>query len=399
MGVTLPSSRHVAASPRAGEDRCPGILAFHEAEDGLLLRVRVPGGRLSAGQLEVVGRLAQVGNGLVEITARANLQVRGLSDGSAAAAARLLEASGLLPSRTHERVRNILASPLAGRHPQAVAPVDEVVDELDRRLCADPLLAALPRRFAFAIDDGSGAVLEQRTDVALVALPGESLAFTLAVAGVPTATALAPEHAPTAALDAARAFLELRARAGEPAWRVWELRGGGAAVIDGLGLRAAPDTPLPRAATVVPGACRQRDGCWAVTALAPLGRLSRRALAHLASGGQARLSACRTLTIVDLPAERVAAVARGLNEIGLVTSPDSGWHGLSACAGLGACAKARMDVRAAAEQRAAVRGPDAPAEHWSACERRCGRPPAAVSVVALERGPIVEPARRKGSAA
>lgn len=394
----MPSSRQVAASPRAGEDRCPGILAFHEAEDGLLLRIRVPGGRLTADQLEVVGRLAQVGNGLVEITARANVQVRGLSDGSATAATRLLEASGLLPSRTHERVRNILASPLAGRHPLAVASVDEVVDELDRRLCADPLLAALPGRFAFAIDDGSGAVLDQRADVALVALPGRSLAFALAVAGVPTATALAPEHAPTAALDAARAFLELRAQAGEPTWRVSELRGGAAAVIDRLGLRATPDTPLARAATVVPGACRQRDGRWAVTALAPLGRLSRPALAHLGAGGQARLSVWRTVTIVDLPAERVDAVAGGLDEIGLITSPDSGWHGLSACAGLGACAKARMDVRAAAEQRAAVRRPGASAEHWSACERGCGRPPAAVSVVALERGLIVEPVRRKWSA-
>lgn len=395
----MPSSRRADGLPRDRADRCPGVLALHRAEDGLLLRIRLPGGRLSAEQLDVVGELAGIGNGLVEITARANLQVRGLSEGSAAAAARLLEASGLLPSRTHERVRNLLASPLAGRHPQAVGSVDEVVDELDRRLCADPLLAALPGRFAFALDDGSGAVLDERADVALVARRDKAPSFTLVVAGVPTATSLAPEHAGAAALDAAHAFLELRAEAGEPAWRVWELRGGAAAVIDRLGLRAAPDAPLPRPATVAPGVCRQRDGRSAVTALAPLGRLSRAALAHLAAGGRARLSPWRTVTIVDLPAEHAEAVAGGLEAVGLITSAESGWHGLSACAGLGACARARFDVRAAAEQRAAARAPGAPAEHWSACERRCGKPPSAVSVVALERGLIVEPARRTRGAA
>ena len=75
----------------------------------------------------------------------------------------------------------------------------------------------------------------------------------------------------------------------------------------------------------------------------------------------------------------------------MVSSPASGWSGLSACAGKGACAKARVDVRAAARQRAAARDAGAPAEHWSGCERGCGRPPGApVAVTAAAGGLIVE---------
>jgi hypothetical protein len=70
--------------------------------------------------------------------------------------------------------------------------------------------------------------------------------------------------------------------------------------------------------------------------------------------------------------------------------PDSGWVGLSACAGLGCCAQARIDVRTAAIMRAARRRPGAAREHWAACERRCGeRPDQPIAVAALSGGVAV----------
>ncbi|MBA3370930.1 MAG: precorrin-3B synthase, partial [Thermoleophilaceae bacterium] len=146
--------------------------------------------------------------------------------------------------------------------------------------------------------------------------------------------------------------------------------------------------------TLAPGPLRQRDGRVAVTALAPLGRLDREAIAPLAAlareHGALRLSPWRTLTVLDVPELQVDAVARSLEELGLATTFDSGWAGLSACAGLGACANARVDVRAAAVRRAGARAPEAPAEHWSACERRCGEPRGApVTVTAVQEGLVV----------
>ena len=373
---------------RTAADRCPGVLALHCAEDGSLARIRLPGGRISPSQLEAVAAAAEIGSGLVELTARANLQVRGLPAAAGAELAGLLGGAGLLPSPAHDRARNVLASPLAGRHPRSLAATDEVVLELDHGLCGDPALAALSGRFLFSVDDGSGLALGHGADLTLVATPSTrraSSAFALTIAGTPTTARAAPPEAAGMALRAARAFLEVRAEHGEDAWRMREIADGAERVARRIGARTQAAVAVPRAKPggrdhVLPGRLAQSDGRAAVTALAPLGRLDRGAVGELAAvirtyGGDVRLSPWRTLTVVDLAKPRADALARALETLGLVVSAASGWAGLSTCAGLGFCGNARLDVQAAAERRAAERDEGAPTEHWSACERRCGEAP------------------------
>lgn len=364
-----------ACAPVGGEreDRCPGVLRLHQAEDGGLARIRLPGGRLTAAAASAVAAAARLGNGIVELTSRANLQVRGLPDDVASSLGELLAGVGLLPSPRHDRVRNIAASPLAGRHPGAVADVDVIVDELDRGLCADPALAALPGRFAFAVDDGSADAPWAAADVALVAERPDL--FVLVLAGTCTTVQTDAADAAVRALSAARAFLNLRAGSAGRAWRLGEIEDGPAQVAEHLGAGLRPGAAHAGPATLPrwPGAVRQRDGLLALTAVAPLGRIDAGGLAAVAS--EVRISSARTVTVLDVPAGRAGEVHAGLERLGLITTPGSGWEGLTVCAGLGACQRARADVRAAAKRRAAVRLPGAPTEHWSACERRCGEPP------------------------
>src|SRR3954466_9394934 len=95
------------------DDACPGALQVHQAADGALARLRLPGGMIAAGQLEALAHTAtEFGHGTLELTVRGNLQLRGVRDAPAVAEA--AAAAGLLPSPTHERVRNIIASPLSG---------------------------------------------------------------------------------------------------------------------------------------------------------------------------------------------------------------------------------------------------------------------------------------------
>jgi precorrin-3B synthase len=417
-----------AAAASQNDDRCPGVLRLHPAQDGGLARIRLPGGQLPARGADALAGAAGLGNGIIELTARANVQVRGLAAEAAAPLAALLERAGLLPSPAHDRVRNIAAGPLGGRHPAAVAEVDGVVAALDRGLCADPALAALPGRFLFAVDDGSGLASWAGADVALVAEGPDH--FCLVLAGRPTTIAVPAAGAAGCALAAARAFLSLRGddEGGGRGWRVRELDEGPARVARALGGAlseggpaegevgqgrptgaATPGgSPAPSApgrgaaihgatpAPPLPGRCGQRDGTVALTALAPLGRIDAPGAAGLAAlardtGGALRVSVRRTITLVDVqPADAPAALAQ-LARLGLVTEAGSGWEGLSTCAGLDACARARVDVRAAATSRAGVRSPAAPPEHWSACERRCGEPRGvATAVVAGEAGLSLE---------
>ncbi|MGA2453878.1 MAG: precorrin-3B synthase [Solirubrobacteraceae bacterium] len=379
-------------------DACPGVLRLHAAADGQLARVRVPGGRLDARALGALAEAASLGSDIVELTSRAGLQVRGLPEGGEHALADLLTRGGLLPSLAHDRVRNILAAPLAGRGPAALAEVDPIVDALDRALCADPALAELPGRFLFAVDDGSRALEPLHADVELVAERGGAGraegAFRLYLDGRATGLAVTPADAPAAALRAAHAFLAARREDEDGAWRVRELCGGALRVARRLGLDvldgvAALRVPAGNARRL--GAHVQRDGLLAVAVLPPLARLGREQLLRLAElvelAGRAgvegrtgvddvgvRVSPWRTLTVVDVPASAAPGLLDELQRIGLVASDASGWAGLSACAGLGACARALVDVRAEATARAALRDASSPTEHWSGCERRCGEP-------------------------
>ena len=62
-------------------DRCPGVLRPHLAEDGAMVRVRIPGGQTTGAALGRLGELAAAyGSGLLQLTSRGSLQLRGLAD-------------------------------------------------------------------------------------------------------------------------------------------------------------------------------------------------------------------------------------------------------------------------------------------------------------------------------
>src|SRR5262245_10578909 len=122
-------------------DACPGALHLHQAADGALARVRLPGGMISPAQLEALAHAAtKFGSPAMELTSRGNIQLRAITD--TAAVAEIVAAAGLLPSQSHERVRNIVASPLSGRI-GGLADIRELVLELDDAIQAESLLAEL----------------------------------------------------------------------------------------------------------------------------------------------------------------------------------------------------------------------------------------------------------------
>jgi precorrin-3B synthase len=374
---------------RLRADACPGALQTHAAADGALARVRVPGGLLTGGQLRALAAAARdLGDGALELTSRGNVQLRGLADGAEAELGDRLAAVGLLPSASHERVRNVLASALTGRAGGHV-DVRPWVRALDAGICADPALAALPGRYLATLDDGRGDVAGLGGDVGLLALSPAEVALTLA--GTDSGFRAHPDDAVALALAATRAFLDERAARGGTAWRLAELDDGVAAVTARLSGRRGMTVDLPPAPTPGPvGAAAQHDGRTALVAVVPLGRLTAdqaELLARLAD--EVQLTPRRSVVVPDLAEDAVDDAAVALHRTGMVFDADSAWTRVTACAGRPGCAKSLADVRADAAR--AVADGTLPAggarQHWAGCERRCGRPRGeVVDVVATGTG-------------
>ncbi|MEU4832550.1 precorrin-3B synthase [Streptosporangium sp. NPDC023615] len=376
---------------RSRPDACPGALQVHAAADGGLARVRVPGGRLTPVRLrELAGAARRHGDGAVELTSRANVQVRGLGRGEEHGFAARMARAGLLPSATHERVRNILASPLTGLDGPGgagVADVTPLIGELDRRLCARPALAALPGRFMFALDDGRGDVAGLGADATVVPVGPDRVALLLA--GTDTGLRVGTDAAVTALLAAAEAFLDEQAARDVTAWRISELPDGpapvAARVLTALGARTTPFEPVrPRPVALGPVGLVGGPARVALGVAVPLGRLTcaqARLLADLTSGGEIRLTPWRGAVLPGLTRAQAADAADRLRAAGLVVDPASPWIGVTACAGRPGCAKSLADVRADAGAVVALappsrrpHGTDTLPVHWAGCARRCGRP-------------------------
>ena len=89
-------------------DRCPGVTRPWPAEDGSLVRIRVVGGTLPASALaSLVDLASRYGDGDLHLTRRANLQVRALAEPVPNGFVAGVRAAGLLPSPSHELVRNV----------------------------------------------------------------------------------------------------------------------------------------------------------------------------------------------------------------------------------------------------------------------------------------------------
>ncbi len=388
-----PTTR-TATSPapiRTREDACPGALQTHAAADGGLARVRLPGGALRAGQLAALATAArELGNGSLELTSRGNVQLRGLPAGAEGELGERLAAVGLLPSATHERVRNLVASGLSGRTAGGHLDVRPWVAALDAGLCAEPTLAGLPGRFLATLDDGRGDVSGLGGDVGLVALSPTTVALLLG--GDDSGLRTPADGAVALALAACRAFLAERTAQRSTAWRRAELPDGPARVAarlpGGQCRDFGPRLPVPAAPLIGPvGALPQLDGRTALAVLVPLGVLSAAQAELLAAAAEeVEVTPWRTVVVPDQPD---AGAAPAMVRAGLVVDPGSPWRRVTACAGRPGCAKSLADVRA--DAAAAVTAGTLPAggarQHWVGCERRCGRPQGdVVDVVATPTG-------------
>jgi precorrin-3B synthase len=345
--------------------------------DGLLARL-LPAGTITLDAMSGLCAAAQRhGNGVIEITSRGSVQVRGLRD-----AAIFADAVARLGIAAQDGVP-VIADPLAGLDPSELIDAGAMAAELRDAVAAQAFAQHLAPKISVAIDGGGSLHLDAlATDIRLRAVASADGAGLHVAIGGDAARAL-PLYTIVPA-DAVEAVVALLARiaAQGPQARARD-------VIRPAGARAAP--PPMRAAADPVGLHPLRGGTLALgiafafghTDAASLDGLMRAARAIGASG--LRTAPGRALLILDVAAEHAEPLGAAAKNLGYVVDRDDPRRRVVACAGAPVCAAAEIPARALAPtvaRRAAPLLAAGEVIHVSGCAKGCAHHgPAAITAI------------------
>ena len=347
---------------------CPGALRPMMSGDGLVVRVRPRGGRLTPEQAKGIAELSsRYGNGLIDLSARANVQLRGVAEAGHGNLIEGLSALGLIDETTEaESRRNIVVTPFW----QEGDGVQEVVRSLTEAL-GHPNAPQTPGKFGYAVDCGGEPVLsETSADIRIERGPGGGLLVRADGAG--TGAAATRASAAGLAVDLARWFLE---SGGAPEGRG---RMAGHLARGARLLEVYCETPaLPRAAARAPAPGPQRQGFLVGF---EFGQVRAEAVSILAETGALRITPWRMFLIEG---------ATALPDIpGLITDPANPMLRVTACTGAPGCPQAFIATRRLARALCSSLAPGARL-HVSGCAKGCAHPaPAPLVLVGRADGTV-----------
>jgi precorrin-3B synthase len=374
---------------------CPGALRPMRSGDGLIVRVRPRCGMFTPKDLIVLAAAAaRFGNGHIDLTRRANLQIRGVSEETLL---KLHDVIGGLELLDHtaeaEAVRNLTIGPLAGIDPTEAMDISEIARELARMLASEHALWALPSKFGFIVDGGGILTLvDERADIRLAAIrEGTELAVAIGLdtqAGVDWLGSVSPTDAAIAAMETALAFLEVTPNGTRQRMRDLSTEGL-ASLRSAMRWRLDPLTLVPPKA----GAPSHRRvglldlgfGRFAVGIVAPFGRVESDQLEKLACEMAAlgvqevRLSPWRILYAEVGSASAGQAILDLARSVDLITDRRDPLLGIEACPGAPACRSTSLDTRGDARRLAALasRFGFVGSIHVSGCAKGCAKSAAA----------------------
>lgn len=368
---------------------CPSSYRPMETGDGLLLRLPARVGGFRAHDFDTIADIAErYGNGLIDLTRRANIQLRGVTRDSLPHAQHALRDAGLIPADASAVTPSVMVSPLTGCDAGDLIDSDRLHQRLVEALSQVPELQALPAKFSFNID-GGGRIADldgERADIHLCAVLGASGA-SVAV-GADTAGGIAwfgpvgMDGAAEVAAALAANFLNHRQHDQR---RMRDLPAASLAQLaDACGLAplVLPSRPVnrPPLGTVSDG----RGGAIAAGVAAPFGRLAATMLRQLASSAtdarveSLRVSPWRSLFAkVSDPAAATRFVA-GATKAGFICDGNDPLLAIDACPGAPQCSSATVDThaiaRTVADNMAAL---GVRSCHVSGCVKGCARSAAA----------------------
>ncbi|MEG4842768.1 precorrin-3B synthase [Microcoleus sp. B9-D4] len=426
---------------------CPGLFYGSQARDGVLSRMRIPGGILNAQQCGTIADLAdQYSTGCLQVTNRANLQIREVNSEIAPEVWNRLQELGIASRRVEvDPIRNIMASPTAGIDRQQLLDIRPLVKAWDDYLQTHSEFSELSPKFSIGFDGGESVSIQALRNDILLAAEGLStqseILFRLHLNGDPGI--LIQESQSISVLAAlASTYLEYtknrpRIDGKKPRLRhlladwgvesylekvqqnlpfLWQFTSCtfpknsqdacstksefpcGVGILPARSIESSPRA-IEQSQHLGIHPQRQSDLSYMGIAL-PLGRLESKQLRNLANlaqnlaSGTLRLTPWQNLLISDIPNSQLFEVKQQIADLGLHSSATRLDSCLVACAGSSGCASAATDTQshalAMARDLAQKLTIDLPINiHFSGCQKSCAQhQPIDITLVGIqiERG-------------
>lgn len=335
---------------------CPGALRPMLSGDGWVVRVRPFGGRLRRAQADGLASLSAAhGNGLIDLSSRGNIQLRGVREESHAALIEGLRGLRLIDADPDaESRRNIIITPFWQPGEDAEILAAELTDAL-----AQEKGLGIPGKFGFAIDTGKRPVLQDASaDIRIERDAGGGLI--LVANGLLAGKPITSTDAVAEAMALARWFLETRTTETRMANLVRQTAPKGYFVPRQYSDYVARPGHTPQGALV---------------GLA-FGQMKAETLSTLAKHGGMRMTPWRMLLVES---------ARELPQInGIITDANDPLLRVVACVGAPRCAQGLGETRRVARDLA----PHVAAGtllHVSGCTKGCAHPKSAAKCVVATR--------------
>jgi ferredoxin-nitrite reductase len=392
-----------------------GLFYVAPNQDAFMLRLRLPGGVLPAYQARGLADIAErYGGGYVDITTRANLQIREIGAAHPMAVLTAIDELGLTSRGAGaDNIRNLTGSPAAGIDPQELYDTRPLCRALHHHILNHRELYGLPRKFNIAFDGGGRlSVLEDTNDIGFAAVrigPGKPVAqgvyFRMLLGGLTghqsfardAGVLLRADEVVPAAVAILRVFIahgdrtdRRRARLKYliDRWSIDRLMAEAKAHLPFAWRHASPEIVEPRGPIDRHGHigvhAQSQPGLSYIGVVPPVGRLTVAQLRGLAAiaerhgSGTLRLTVWQNLLISDIPDEAVGAAAAAIEALGLATVASAIRAGLVACTGNAGCRFALADTKrhglALAEYLDARLSLDTPLDiYFAGCPNSCAQ--------------------------
>jgi ferredoxin-nitrite reductase len=355
-----------------------GLFYLTPVKDAFMARLRIPGGQLKTYQLREIAAIAkELTSGYIQITTRANLQIRLIEPKNAPEVLRRIQLIGLhTRGAGADNIRNLTSNPTAGIDPHELIDCTPYVQELAQFIINQREFYDLPRKFNIAFDGGGliGSV-EDTNDIGMKAVRVDGkVFFRIAVGGATGHKAFArdlgvivpPEEIVGVVVALLRVYIAHGNRTNRKQARLkhllekWTLEQYLAEAEKLLGrhlTRAAvePDS-LAYPSSAVPhshmGAFPQKqEGLHYLGVALPVGQVTRKQLLRLADiadhygSGEIRLTVWQNFIIPNIPATFLETVKREVCSIGLDWKQSNIASGVIACTGNRYCKFSSTDTK------------------------------------------------------